>query len=87
MEGLLTAFLIASFTFMVTDYLVDLLHTLKANKLIKLLNRKPFNCPVCLSIWLTIIYVIALDNYFILYIAVPPLFTEAMNRHLKELRI
>jgi hypothetical protein len=87
MESLLTSLLIAASSFLVSDYLPSFLKSLKLNKIRKLLNRKPFTCPYCLSIWIAITYAGLFDFSFFLYIGIVPVITEGISRHLLEMRL
>ena len=84
MEEFMTAFLIACSSFLVSEYLLNMLEYFKLGKLYYYLDRKPFNCPMCLSIWIAIAYTLTIDLEFIYYIAVTPIFAEGISRHLLE---
>jgi len=84
MDELITAFLIACSSFLISDYLLLFLISLKWGRIHKAIDRKPFNCAYCLSIWLTVVYSLSFDIEFIYYIGVTPIFANGINRHLKD---
>ena len=65
------------------EYLIDLLINKGWTKPVpRLLLRKPFVCPTCLTIWLGVLLSI-FNPEFIYYVIPVAIFTETINRHFK----
>jgi len=94
MEELIIILQLVGVSFLLTDYLKAFLtnawiFNIKYVKelmgvMLIIFNVKPFSCPTCMSIWLTIVYCLTFDYEFILYLGWAPIITEGVARHLKS---
>lgn len=78
MEGILTAFIIACIGF-IPQYINDFTYNVFKKEVF---TKKPLSCPVCMSIWMGVVFCIIEPN-FVFYVPVSPILSEGISRHLK----